>query len=145
MLRMANTADLQEAIDWVRGELGHRYQVPFEKRRVQLRTGGAHTFNAVAIDGCVIATVTNSSGATSGGKKPVGKIRGAIAELYFLSLVDAAERLLFATDRDFLTYLERELEGAVTEGIALRHMALPADLAMRVASVTTSASEEMSG
>jgi hypothetical protein len=142
---MANTAALQEAIDWVRGELGCEYDVAFGKREMRLRTGRMRSFNAAASDGSVVATVMNSSGMTSGGKKPVGKIKGAIAEVYFLSLVDARQRLLVVTNASFVAYLQHELDGALVEGVQLRHLALPADLAARVAKVTSTASAEMGG
>jgi hypothetical protein len=140
---MANTTALQAAIDWVRGELSLQHNVSFGKRVVRLRTGATRPFNAVASDGSVVATVMNSSGMTSGGKKPVGKIRSAIAEVYLLSLVDARERVLVATDHDFFAYLQNELAGALVEEVRLQHLPLPPDLAARVASVTATASAEM--
>src|SRR5689334_14604838 len=103
---MANTTALQEAFEWVRGQLSAEYGQEFAKRLVPLRTGGSHTFNAVAHNRSVVATVMNSSGATSGGKKPVGKIRGGLAELYYLSLVDAPVRLLILTDKEFLEFMQ---------------------------------------
>jgi hypothetical protein len=140
---MANTSALQEAFRWVRGELGQLHGVAFEKREVRLRTGASRSFNAVAEDGSIIATVTNSSGLTSGGKKPVGKIRGAIAELYFLSLADAPKRLLIATDPDFFAILRNELAGALADGLQISQLALPVGLAASVHEVTAAASTEM--
>ena len=142
---MANTSALQEAIHWVRGELGRIHTQSFDKREVRLRTGANRSFNAVSADGRLVATVMNSSGLTSGGKKPVGKIRGAIAEVYFLSLVDATHRLLVATDSSFFAILEQELDGALVEGVELFHLPLPAALAAKVADVTAAASTEISG
>ena len=113
----------------------------FAKRTVRLRTGGSRSFNAVASDGNTIAPVLNSSGITSGGKKPTGKIRYAISELYFLSLADAPQRLLIATNAEFLEYLENETTGALVDGVRLEHVPLPAELAARVAEVTTAASQ----
>jgi hypothetical protein len=141
---MANTTALQAAIEWARETLAAEHRTQFSKRPVHLRTGGTHTFNAVAADGRIVATVMNSSGATSGGKKPTGKIRGAIAELYFLSLVVAPSRILVVTNASFLSYLEQQLEGALTEGLSLVHLELPPDLAAAVAAVSQSASDEMS-
>lgn len=140
---MANTSALQEAIQWVRDDLERQFGSVFAKSKVRLRTGGARTFNAVAANGLVVASVMNASGATSGGKKPVGKIRGAIAELYYLSLVDAPSRLLVVTSLDFLRYLEREMEGALVEGLKILHVQLPARLAEAVAEVREAASDEM--
>ncbi|TCN39305.1 hypothetical protein EV644_107275 [Kribbella orskensis] len=140
---MANTSALQEAFHWVRGELTRIHGQSFDKREVRLRTGASHSFNAVAADGSFVATVTNSTGLTSGGKRPVGKIRGAIAELYFLSLVDASARVLIATDPNFFAILQAELAGALVEGVQISHLALPADLVTRVSEVTAAASTEM--
>lgn len=143
MLAMANTAALQEAIDWVRRDLAERYGVAFQKRPVQPRTGKLRTFNAVAADGTVVATVTNSSGPTSGGKKPVGKVRGAIAELYFLSLVDAPSRALILTDPAFLPYVMAELDGALPAYLKVLLVPLPEDLSNKVHHDTHSTSNEM--
>jgi hypothetical protein len=140
---MANTAALQGAIEWVRGELERRHQRTFAKSPVDLRTGGVHTFNAVASDRSVVATITNHSGLTSGGKKPVGKIKSAIADLYWLSVVDAPQRFLVLTNRDFHSILDKELKGGLAEGLSLVHLELPADLANAVAGVSRAASEEM--
>ena len=116
---MANTTALQQAIEWVRRDLGERHKTVFTKSPIHLRTGGIHTFNAVAKDGSLVATVTNHSGVTSGGKKPVGKIESAIADLYWPSLVDAPQRSLVVTNHDFFTILEVELEGALVERLSL--------------------------
>ena len=140
---MANTATLQGAIEWVREDLARRHGTPFAKATVSLRSGGSRTFNAVADDGSVVATITNSSGETSGGKKPTGKIRGAITELYFLSLVDAQRRMLVSTNRSFLGFLERELEGALIDGLTLQHVELPDEFAAAVQRVSEVASQEM--
>src|SRR4051812_27914452 len=132
---MANTATLQQAIDWVRGELGRRHHTTFSRPQVRLPTGGVRTFNAVAADGNVVATDTKHSGSTSGGKKPVGKIKSAIADLYWLSLVEASQRILVVTNRSFLRFLEAELDGALVEGLSVVHVELPVDLANAVAEV----------
>jgi hypothetical protein len=140
---VANTAALQEAFDWIRQELGRRHGGNFAKRTVALRTGGTKTFNAVAEDRSLVATIINASGRTSGGKKPVGKIRGAIADLYFLGLAQTSGRQLIVTNPEFYSILTTELEGAIDPSVTLVHMALPAELAARVAAVTDAASQEM--
>lgn len=141
---MANTTPLQEAFEWVRGELAKEKGQAFSKRTVSLRTGGKHKFNAVSSDGAVVATVMNSSGATATGKRPSGKIRGALAELYYLTLAVAGVRLLVVTNADFLAYLQAELDGALPSEITLRHIQLPDELSARVWEVTSAASAEMS-
>lgn len=140
---MANTSALQEAIEWVHGTLAAELGMPVSKANIRLRPGRERRFNAVSADGRLVATVMNSSGATSGGKKPVGKVRGALAELYLLSLVDAPQRLLIATNPDFFSYIVSETDGALAEGLTLRLMELPPDIEARVRSVTSDASQEM--
>jgi len=140
---MANTAPLQDAIHWVREDLGRQFGLSMTKARVSLRTGGERTFNAVADDVSIVATVMNSSGSTSGGKKPIGKIRGAVAELYYLSLVEDARRLLVVTNPDFYAILRQEFRGALIEEIELIHLPLPRNLAASVGRVHGAASDEM--
>lgn len=134
---------MQEAIGWVRGALAAERGLAVARRSMTLTTGGSRSFNAVTANGSLVATVMNSSGATSGGKKPIGKIRGAIAEMYHLSLVVAPDRQLIVTNAEFHGYLLRELDGALAPGIQLRHLPLLPDLARRVAGVTADASNEM--
>lgn len=126
----------------VRGQLGVRYSVAVAKTRLHLTTGGQHIFNAVAIDGSVVATIMNSSGPTSGGKKPVGKLRGALAELYMLSLVDAPTRTVITTNPSFRDLLERETSGALASGLSLKHVGLPFDLAEAVTAVHSERRDE---
>jgi hypothetical protein len=140
---MANTSDLQAAIDWTRSELGRLRGQPFSKKTVRLSSGASHTFNAVSSDNSVVATISNASGLTSGGKRPVGKIRGAVADLYWLSLVDAPTRQLILTNGQFFEIFRQEMDGALAPGVNIMHIPLPDDLATRVAAVTTAASHEM--
>ena len=140
---MADTAALQSAFEWVRGDLAGRFGQTFSKRSVTLNTGGQRTFNAVADDISVVATITNHSGLTSGGKKPVGKVRSAIADLYFLTLVQAPRRILVVTNPEFHAILTRELEGLLADGVEILHRPLPAPLAALVAKIKDDASGEM--
>lgn len=140
---MADTGDLQQAIGWVRAHLATEHGTPFEKRAVPLVTGGSRTFNAVATSGQVVATITNHSALTSGGKKPVGKVRSAVADLYFLALADAPERKLVVTNGEFFQLLIHDLEGAVAPGLQIVHVALPPEIAALVAGMRDRASDEM--
>jgi hypothetical protein len=130
-------------MEWIRDELAREFGTPFEKAKVALTTGGYRTFNGVAADGLTVASITNSSGATSGGKRPVGKIRGAVAELYFLQLVEAPRRMLVVTNPEFCVYLTDYLEGALASGLSIHQVQLPPEMQAEVANVNRTASEEM--
>jgi hypothetical protein len=141
---MANTRDLEAAFDWTRKELGKRFDVTFSKAQTTLRQGTQRTFNAVSNDGSIVATISHSSGLTSGNKKPVGKIHGAVAYLYFLSQARAQRRMLVLTDPDLHRFVLNEVEGAVGDGLEILHVPLPSELAAKVRAVTSRASDEMS-
>lgn len=74
----------------------------------------------------------------------MGKIRGAIAELYWLSLADASTKLLVLTNQEFFEIMTQEMANALPPGVKIILLVLPDELASRVAAVTTAASEEMS-
>ena len=77
-------------------------------------------------------------------KKPVGKIRGAVAYLYFLSQARAQRRMLVLTDPDLHRFVLNEVEGALGDGLEILHVPLPPELAAKVRAVTSRASDEMS-
>jgi hypothetical protein len=95
---VANTRYLRTVVeDYVRGALHDEYGKDFAPKFLRLLPGGRHEFDAVSEDGTVVASVKSASGLTSGGRVPSGKLKDCIAELYFLSLVEARERLLVLT------------------------------------------------
>lgn len=142
---MADTTYLKHVVeDAIRDQLAAKYGVPFRSRRVQLVTGGTHEFDAVSEDGSVVVGIKSSGGKTSGGKIPVGKLKAAIAELYYLSLVQAQTRILVLTDQSFYQILARRLKGAVAPGLDLHWMQLPAGIQDKVQQVQSLASMEMS-
>jgi hypothetical protein len=142
---MANTRLLSTAVeDHVRHVLGQRYGADFERRQVRLMTGGLREFGAVATDASVVASIKTASGLTSGGKLPVGKIHSSVAELYFLSLVEAPVRLLVLTTPDFHELFTRALEDKMAPGIEVICEPLPKDLQAEVEAVQRVASREVS-
>jgi hypothetical protein len=79
---MANTSLLRREVeDYVRDVLAKRHDQHFKPRRLRLRSGGAHEFDAVSADGQIIVSIKSASGLTAGGKDPSGKIKDGIAEL----------------------------------------------------------------
>jgi len=140
---MADTSDLEVAFDWTRQELGRRFGVTFSKTHASLRQGTQRKFNAVSSDGSIVATISHSSGPTSGKKNPTGKIHTAVASLYFLSQVRAQRRILVLTDPELNRLVQNEVDGALGEGLEILHIPLPPELAAKVRAVTSRASDEM--
>ncbi len=141
---MANTRYLTTVVEeHVRRALGDRHGVVFEKRRLPLTTGGLHEFDAVAADGSIVASIKTASGLTAGGKVPSGKIKDSVAELYFLSLVDAPVRLLVLTTPAFYEILMRHVAGKLAPGIEIVCEVLPPDVQAEVDSVQRTSSNEI--
>jgi hypothetical protein len=142
---MANTTFLTRVVEQhVRDVLADRHNEPFAKEFLPLRTGGQHEFDAVARSRSVVASIKAASGLTAGGRIPDGKIKGAIAELYYLSLVDAPRRILVLTNPAFFEILKRKTKGAIADGFELDCIPLPVSMQLEVDEVVRKASTEVS-
>ena len=86
----------------------------------------------------------SASGLTAGGKHPSGKVRDCIAELYFLSLVDAPTRLLILTTPAFYDIFKKVTVGAIANGIDIECVPLPAEMQKEVNRIVMDASMEVS-
>jgi hypothetical protein len=111
---VADTAFLRFEVEpWIREQLAQRYGQSFNSQILALVSGGRHEFDAVSDDGRVVAAIKTSSGLTAGGRRPAGKINACLADLYYLSLIDAAVRLLILTNPDFFEIFTRSTDGAL--------------------------------
>ncbi len=81
----------------IRARLEEEFGQPFASQLLALPGGAVREFDAVSHDLTVVASIKTSSGLTSGGNIPSGKINGCIADLYYLSLLDAPVRRLVLT------------------------------------------------
>ena len=90
-----------------------------------------------------VVSIKTSSGLTSGGNIPNGKINGCIADLYYLSLLDAPVRRLVLTNPEFYEILVRRMAGALPKGVAVNLVPLPSDLQAEVDRVIGEASDEI--
>lgn len=129
--------------------LPSRFRLNFDKRKlaVGLRHDGSesyHEFDAVSADGRIVVSIKASSGPTSGGNVPDGKIKGAYAELHFLGLVDAPERYLVLTDQEFYRIFSSVSEGKLPPLVELLHIPLPETLQREVTAARDVASKEVS-
>jgi hypothetical protein len=142
--RVANTSYLRREVEgYVRAQLSEEFDQPFTAEFLSLRTGGRHEFDAVSADRSVVASVKSASGLTSGGRVPSGKIKDCIAELYYLSLVEAPVRRLVLTTPAFFEIFVKATTGAVAEGITIVCLPLPAAIQAQVDEVVREASREV--
>lgn len=141
---MANTSYLRREVEaYVRVVLQQRHGQTFSARTLRLRTGGSHEFDCVSDDGFVVASVKSASGLTASGKSPSGKIKDSLAELYYLSLIDAPVRSLVLTTPAFYDIFTKVARGAIAEGIAVECIPLPLEIQAQVDRVVRAASAEV--
>lgn len=148
---MAQTQFLTRNVEeYVRQELERQFGQPFGKLHMPIdqRSDGlpaTHEFDAVSADGQIVADIKSSTGKTSSGKYPSGKVAVAYKDLYFLSLVKAKRRILVLTDPDFYEIFESNSDGKLMPGLELMLVPLPPELQRQAQLVHQAASQEMSG
>ena len=141
---MANTNYLKEIECWVRdNQLPRKFpSYQFNKRFLELITGGRHEFDAVSKDVSIVAGIKTHSWTTRGGNKPAGKKANLYQELYFLNLVEAKKKYLVLTNEDTYDNFKHESDGKIANGIEIVFCQLPPDMRRKVADVQKKASEE---
>ncbi len=148
---MANTQTLKNQVEvYVRDRLEVKYSQPFTKRKLPVghkQDGSAamHEFDAVSADGSIVVGIKSSSGRTSGGRYPSGKVATAYQELYFLSLAKAERRILVLTNPELHKIFRKRSDGKVAPGLKLKLISLPPELEKQAQAVQRAASQEMSG
>jgi hypothetical protein len=129
---------------YVREQLTHEFEQPFASRFLTLVPGGRHEFDAVSADGRIVVSIKSASGLTAGGRVPSGKIKDCLAELYYLSLVEAPVRRLVLTTPAFFQLFARTTVGAVAAGLQVVCVPLPGTIQAEVDKVVEEASREVS-
>ncbi len=124
--------------------LSLRYSQTFTRESLRL-VGycGFHEFDAVSSDRKIVCGIKSSSGATSGGKNPSGKIASAYQELYFLAGVDAEQRFLVLTDDEFYQLLSKKMSEKLSRDIKLLYCPLSGELARLVETIRAEATDEI--
>lgn len=144
---MADTTALKNQIEpFVRGWLRGRFGTEFRRKTVALTghgTEGKHQFAAVSEDGKIVASVKNHSGRTTGKNLPSAKIDSSFADIYYLSLVQADQKLLILTDPEFHRLFSEQCAGMVVCGVEVRHCPLPPELERVKQKVREAASTEI--
>jgi hypothetical protein len=143
---LTNTSYLRYVVEpWIRTQLQVLYGQRFESRVLRLHPGGGHEFDAVSEDESVVAAIKTSTGKTSGGNHPTGKVAACLNDIYYLSLIDANVRLLILTNPEFHAIFMKTTTGKIAPGIEVKLITLPADLQIEVSGISQRASDEMSG
>lgn len=146
---MANTYLLKTIVeDEVKQKLARYFCVEFEKKgSVHLPTGGTHEFDGVSLNGDIIASIKKTaSGRTSGGKNPSGKIKDIEAELYYLLLAEAKQKLLVLTNVEFYRIIQKKrLKGRLHPSIQIMARLSRQTRHLVEKKVQQSASDEMKG
>jgi len=143
---MADTTYLKRVVEpFIRKQLVNMYGVSFESKVLTLVTGGTHEFDAVSADLKIVGTVKTAGGKTSTGRNPSGKIKDSLAELYFLTLVQASERILILTSPDFYEIMKKVLNGRLAPGLTLKLIELSPEILEEVGKIRAKASAEVSG
>ena len=141
---MANTAILRYKVEpAIRAVLETEFAQRFTSQVLALPGGAVREFDAVSDDRSVVVSIKTSSGLTSGGNIPGGKIDGCIADLYYLSLLDSPVRRLVLTNPQFHEIFTKRMAGALPQGVEVKLVPLPADLQAEVDDVIRRASEEI--
>jgi len=143
---MADTRVQLEAEDWIRREwLPKYYNQQFRRERLRLSAGGVFDFDAVSSDNMIVANISTSSGITSGGKNPAGKIQKLRADMLFLLMVCAEKRLIVLTEKSMYDLCLKEKEnGRVPLEVEFVLTELPEVLSMSLRDARSIASKEVS-
>ena len=143
---MADTTYLKKVVEpFIRDKLSNEYGVSFESKVLTLITGGTHEFDAVSVDSRIVGAIKTSGGKTATGRIPSGKIKDSLAELYYLTLVSAPERLLILTSPEFHKIMKSLLKGRLAPGLTLKLIELSEEIQREVEEIKKKASAEVSG
>ncbi|MFN8434321.1 MAG: hypothetical protein U0V18_09880 [Anaerolineales bacterium] len=142
---MADTRVQLEVEDWVRREwLPSKFEQVFRRERLRLNSGGVFDFDAVSSDNTIVANISTSSGITSGGKNPSGKIQKLRADMLFLLMVETDSRLIVLTEKSMYDLcLKEKSNGRVPHGIEFVLVELPEALSKSLHDAKSIASKEV--
>lgn len=119
---MADTSPIKKEIEpFVREWLSKRCDnVVLEERSVSLPSGGSYKFDAVSLDGLIIASVLCNRPRTRTGRENTGGVRKALAEIEHMKLLPKTVRkIMVFTDLQFCELIKRRARRFGTEGIEM--------------------------
>lgn len=141
---MANTNTLKDVEQHVRRWCFKKYGIKFydHEKEVQLSSGGVHRFDVVAKNGSIVAGIKTSA-LRDNGTVGAGVIKSTFTELYFLSLVNVAKKLMILTDKGYCKHFQRKSKGKVADGIEIIHCPLPKAVRGNIATVHNNCRKEI--
>ncbi len=143
---MANTRVQSEVEEWVRSNwMPEHLGIESSRRDMVLASGGKCSFDAVSVDGKVVAMISTSNAQTASGKRAVAKLIKIRADIYFLLLVNAVRRLVILTEFDMFELCKKEQAelGRVPLAIEFRHAQLSEGLKKQLEASKQIASREV--
>lgn len=126
--------------------LPKHFSQPFARERVQLSTGGSHSFAAVSADRRVVGTICTGSASTADGKLAVAKLNLVRADLYFLLLAEGEQKFVVAVQPVMAQLLraERDEYRRIPADFEIIEAEVPKALRARLARAQDEASAEVS-
>ncbi|MFZ2310415.1 MAG: hypothetical protein WAW11_02635 [Patescibacteria group bacterium] len=142
---MANTKILSQLIEpYIRECLSQKMGLDFYARDTELvlNTGGKHKFDIVSLDKSIIGDI-KSHQTRENGNVGIGVRKSVYFDIYMLSLVEAKQKMLILTDKDFYKFFKRISSGKVPSDVEILLMELPADIKLEAKKVHDLASREI--
>ena len=142
---MADTRCQIECEAWVRDVwLTHHLKQSFSERNIPLQSGGNFKFDAVSEDGTIVASISTSRAAMSGGKKGVGKLMKIRSDMLFHLLALAPRHVMVFTESCmYESVVAEKRRGRVPSQIELIRVELPPELSVRLAASRDRSSKEV--
>jgi len=144
---MADTRVQLEVEDWVRENwMPNEFQMPFHRKRLKLSSGGVFDFDAVSVDGSVVASISTSAATTSAGKYGTGKMMKLRSDMLFLLMTEGpARRAIVLTEPCMYANCEKERSaGRVPLEVEFLLAQIPLELEKRLIEARQRASKEVS-
>ena len=131
---MANSQTQFDCEEWVREEwMAQRFGQRFRRAHLPLPSGGVHSFDAVSVDGSIVAVISTSNARTAKGRNAVGKVNKIRSDLYFLHLAKPRRPLVILTEQDMYERCRADQRrGLIHKEIELMLARLPENLACRL-------------
>ena len=142
---MADTTKIKTVIEpYVRHWLSNQFHGHvFEKKRVQVASGGSHKFDAVAEDGSIVAAILCNRARTRTQRENTGGVRKALTDLSYLQgLPSGVKKVMVFTDDSFCNLIRHRASRLVTEPVQMMICTLPPHLETLLGEILDKASHE---